>query len=956
MGAGAGVFRTIGVLAAAMALTLLGAPGAAAEEIDDSTIIAPQHEPHQADDGWQAGTCAIDTPPCSVDTPAQYFEQAAGHPPVGFTQILVKSEGGKPVGNLKTVRVDLPVGLSVNPQATAAQCEVGAGEHPDSTTCPLASKVGESQVTVSDLLGAPVPLVVPVYNVVPNQGEPARFGFSLLGSDVYLEADVAWDGDFHEGFTIHAVNLEEEGLPLPPLGELLAVRLLKNRLVFDGRSGDGTFITTPSTCYDPEGAAAFAHVYSTYLRADSYEDEDPAFPAGSPFIESPLPPGKKPLECDSIPFDPSIAVEPGSSSTDAPAGPRVDVDVPFEPDPLEQARSNLRKAEVTLPAGMGLNPSAANGLQTCSDAQFGIHTRNPVACPAASKVGTVAIETPPLPEGSLGGEVYVARQFSRDPLSGEEYRIFVHAASQRYGVSVRLAGHVAADPRTGVLTTTFDDSQFGGLPQVPFSRFVLDFDDGPHAVLTTPPTCGPSRTASRMTPWSGNPAATPGAAFSLTSAPGGGGCARQMGERPFAPGFSAHASNPRGGTFTDFSVGVGRADGEQELKSVDVTLPPGLTAKLAGVRYCPEATIAAAAANAGTAESAAASCPGASLVGSAAVAAGAGPDPVQIAGRVFLAGPYHGAPLSLAVITPATAGPFDLGTAVVRVALFVDPRTAQVTAVSDPIPHVFGGANLHVRSVDVSLDRPRFGINPTSCAPLAVGAGLHGGGANPLDPGAFSSFGASAPFQVGGCERLGFRPKLYMRVFGGTRRAKSPKLRAILVARDGDANIGRAAVTLPKALYLEQASLANVCTRVQFAAHRCPRDSIYGFARAYTPLLDGPLQGPVYLRSSDNQLPDMVASLHGQVDIELAGRIDSVKGRIRNTFDVVPDVPVSKFILTVRGGKRRGLLVNSRNLCTHRYKAVARFRGQNGKHANVRPKLRAPCRHKKHRHHRAKRR
>ena len=286
-----------------------------------------------------------------------------------------------------------------------------------------------------------------------------------------------------------------------------------------------------------------------------------------------------------------------------------------------------------------------------------------------------------------------------------------------------------------------------------------------------------------------------------------------------------------------------------------------------------------------------------------------------------------------------------------RVALFVDPATAQVHAVSDPIPHVYGGAQLDVRSIAVKLDRKQFSLNPTNCSAMSFGGTLHGGGSNPLDPAAFSSVAVSTPFQVKDCDALGFKPKLFMRAFGSTRRAKSPKLRAILVARDGDANIGRAAVTLPKALFLEQASLANVCTRVQFAANDCPKDSVYGYARAYTPLLDGPLQGPVYLRSSDNELPDMVAALHGQVDIDLDGRIDSVKGKIRNTFDVVPDVPVSKFILTVRGGKH-GLLVNSRSLCAHKYKVLARFTGQNGKHANMRPKLRAPCKkHTKRRRH-----
>jgi hypothetical protein len=233
---------------------------------------------------------------------------------------------------------------------------------------------------------------------------------------------------------------------------------------------------------------------------------------------------------------------------------------------------------------------------------------------------------------------------------------------------------------------------------------------------------------------------------------------------------------------------------------------------------------------------------------------------------------------------------------------------------------------------------------------MSVGGALHGGGANPLDPGAFSTFSTSTPFKVNDCENLDFKPKLFMRVFGGTRRAKSPKLRAILIARDGDANIGRASVKLPKPLILEQSSLANVCTRVQFAAHDCPKDSIYGFAEATTPLLDGPLKGPVYLRSSSHELPDMVAALNGQVDVVLDGRIDSVKGRLRTTFDTVPDVPVSKFALTVRGGKH-GLLVNSTNLCAKRYKVIARFTGQNGKKANQRPKLRTPCKKKKKHHH-----
>ena len=971
MRSGEGLVRLAVILGIAI---VLGAFPQAALGVD----IIEDELPETTESGWQAGTCTKDTPECSVDTPDQFFTQAAGHPPVGFTQIIVKHNeeaGGtikNPVGHIKTVLVDLPAGMSVNPEATP-KCELENGKFPTSG-CPTSTQVGYSNVEA--VTGVP-PLTLPpvevpniaVYNLVPREGEPARFGFTLpLGlGEVFLNSGVKWDGDYHEYFTIHVAEVPG-----------LDVKILRNRLVFDGTIGNhglpseegGAFLTTPSTCFDPN-QAAFEKVYNTGLHADSQEEEapeneydvaapappPPAFLAGSEFVESPLPrleSGQRvmPTGCDKIPFEPSTSGSPSTDRTESPTGGTVEVKVPFDP-PAPIYQSNVRTGDVSLPAGMGLNPSAAPGLQACTDAQFGRGTRNPVACPPGSKIGTVAIDTPPLPDGTLTGDVYLATQQSRDPASGDEYRVFLDAESASRGLSIRLLANVSANPQTGQLTARVHEA-----PQLPFDsvRVTLDAAKG---TLTTPPTCGPHKSGHAMTSWSGTPDEGPvDAGFTLTSAPGGGPCPKTLAARPFAPTFGARTAHPKGGAFSPFSVDVVRADGNQELKGVDVDLPPGLTAKLAGVRYCPEDTLQAAAANAGLAEAASSSCPASSFVGSAAVAAGSGPNPLHVDGKAFLAGPYHGAPLSLAVVTPATAGPFDLGTVVVRVALFVDPRTAQVHAVSDPIPHVFGGALLDIRSVAVTLDRPKFSLNGTNCSPLAVGGTLRGGGGNPLDPGAFSALPVSAPFQLNGCDGLSFQPKLYMRLFGGTKRGKKPKLRAILVARDGDANIGRAAVTLPKAVILEQASLENVCTRVQFAAHDCPRDSIYGYAIAETPLLDGPLKGPVYLRSSENELPDMVAALHGQVDIELDGRIDSAKGRLRNTFDVVPDVPVSKFMLVVRGGKH-GLLVNTTNLCgkhkgkhggkakRNTFRAIARFRGQNGKKANMRPKLRAPC--KRHR-------
>jgi hypothetical protein len=985
MRAGVAVHRFAVCLAFAVGLLVaLGAairvaPAAA----DTGDIVAPSNpDDPQVDSGWQAGTCNSDAPEkCSVATPKQFFEQAGGHPQVGFTQIIVKHKapGETPVGELKTVRVDLPVGLSVNPQATE-QCPQATFEA-NPSSCPAGSTVGRSEVTAS-LLGAPVgPLNSTVYNIVPTFGEAARFGFELAGNDVYLRANVAWDGDYHEGFTIDI----PEAVRLEPLIEGL---ILKNRFVFDGRAGNGTFITTPTTCFGP-AVPPREHVYSTYLRADSYQIPNPSFPSGSSFFESRIPPGTSPKECSSIPFDPSIGVAPDTGQTDSPSGPSVEVRVPFEvptaaeeAQPLtRQASSQVRRATVTLPPGMGLNPSAAGGgLQTCHDMLFGPSTRNPVLCPPGSKIGTVSIDTPPLPDGSLTGNVYVGRQLSRDPQSGNEYRIFVDAESDRYGISVRLEGKVSADPVTGRLTTTFDNEELGGLPQVPFSSFRLDFDGGPRAVLTSPPTCGPNRTGTELTPWSGNAAAHPADQFTLTDAPGGGACAATAASRPFAPGFAVHVDNPQAGAYSPLGVDVTRSGGSQELKGVAVNLPPGASARLAGLSYCPEAALAAAAASSGVGEASAPSCPASSFLGSASVTAGSGPAPIQIAGKVFLAGPYKGAPLSLAVVTPATAGPFDLGTVVVRVALFVDPETARVSAVSDPLPHVFGGALLDLGSISVRTDRPNFSLNPTNCAPMSAAATLAGGGGDPGNPAAFSSAAASSFFQVHRCGALGFRPKLFLRLFGARRRAKNPKLRAILLARGGDANIARAAVTLPPGLILDQANLSKVCTRVQFAADACPRKSIYGYARAFTPLLDAPLQGPVYLRSSSHELPDLVADLRGQLHIVLDGRTDSVHGRIRNTFDALPDVPVSKFVFTLRGG-RKGLLVNSRNLCRrkggkrrhgkraqasgvtprrrhrrHRGKgirALARFKAQSGKKRNLRPRLRLPCGKKKR--HRARR-
>jgi hypothetical protein len=914
---------------ALVAALVLARPAAAGADTGD--IIAPQHNPPAATDGWQAGTCKTDVPECTPESPhEQFFTQAAGHPNVGLTQFIVKNEplsvGGipvpgtqEPVGILKDLRVELPVGLSVNPQATP-QCELAAFE---AESCSPLAAVGISAITTA-VAGLPSPPVdAVVYNLVPREGEPARFGFRALGTSVFLEADVDWSGDYHEGFTI--------AVPKSPIG-----KLLKNRLTFNGIAGNGTFLTTPSTCLDP-AVAGNEHVYSTLLRADSESQPNPGFPNGSSFFEAALPPGVMPTGCDKVPFQPTTAIDPGTDKVDSPSGPAVEVKVPFEESGTAIANSNVRDAVVSLPPGLGLNPAAAPGLEMCSNEQFGKGTRNPVSCPQASKVGSVEIETPPLPAGALKGNVYLGQQLSRDAASGNVYRIFVNAVSVRYGVDVRLIGNVKADPRTGQLTTVFREN-----PQVPFTSVKLRFDAG-KGLLTSPPTCGPNAATHAMTAWSGSADTGPQEpGFSLASAPGGGACPKTMAERPFAPGFDAKPGTTAAKKFTPFTVHITRPPGQQELKGVDLTLPEGATAKLKGVPYCSPKEIATAAKRSGAAEKKNPSCPDKSRIGGASVLAGSGNSPLKIGGDVYLAGAYQGAQVSVVVITPALAGPFDLGNVVVRVPLFLDSETAQIQPRTDAIPDVFGGAKLDLRSIFVNVNRKSFTLNGSNCRKGAVAGAIKGGGANPVDPSAFSAFGVSDPFKATGCKKFKFRPRLNIRLFGKTLRAQHPKLHAVLKARPGDSNIRRASVALPHALFLDQASLATICTRVQFAAEKCPKKSVYGHARAFTPLLGKPLKGPVYLRSSNHTLPDLVAHLKGQVTIDLVGRIDSFRGGIRTTFDRVPDVPVSRFAMTLPGGKH-GLLVNSTNLCAKPVKAIVRFKAQNGRKASRHSKLRTPC-------------
>jgi len=939
-------------------------------QADTQNIIEPQNEtPGQ---GFQAGTCTANeispTEPCSVDTPSLFFKLAGGHPPVGFTQYIIQhtTEGAlnkivKPLSGrtIKTLRVDLPPGLTVNPQATPSRCPLAKFLHQSEPglfvpECEEETKVGEERVTLSKNAepgeGTTVPPLeaqgtkVNVYNLVPKPGEPALFGFVIGNSKpnapIFLETEVAWESDFHESFTIK--------LPITPeAAEAKGFSSLISRLINFGRSGDETYITTPTTCFDPN-LPEFEHLYSTWFRAESYGEPNPTFPTGSTAFEAKVPKdegGERIIQegCDTVPFDPSVEVDPKTSNVDSPAPATVTTRLPFDPATeggAGQSQSHVRKAEVSLPAGMGLNPSGAQGLVACTDAQFkkGVRTYTN-ECPAESDIGTVEVESPPLAE-PLVGDVYVGEQQSSDPESGKLFRILIEAKSTNEGIDARLVGQVKANKTTGNLTALITDDLTGqftdqpeGLPQVPFKEVRLRFD-GSKEVLTSPPICS-AKATSLFEPW-----ARPGerkpveSSVTLTSDPTGGACPATMAARKFSPLYKAKVDSSKGGAYSPFHVNIGRRDGEQELKVVDVTLPKGLTGKLAGIPYCPEEAIAAAAGKTGNAEKASPSCSGESFVGRVTTKSGTGANPLQLGGNAYLAGPYKGAALSLVTITPAIAGPFDLGNVVVRVALNVNPETAQIHAVSDLIPDVFGGVKLDIRSIDLDIDRSQFMLNPTNCAAQATTGVINGGGADPTNPAAFSSYPVNDPFQATECNKLAFKPKLNIQLFGGTARNKYPRLKATLTARKGDANVARTAVTMPRSLFLEQGHIGTVCTRPQLASHTCPKASVYGKAWAKSPLLSKKLQGKVYLVSSNHKLPDLLVDLRGQVEIYLRGVIGSGNnGGLKTVFNNVPDVPVSKFVLNMKGGKK-SLLVNSTNTCAKPQRAVVKMKGQNGKKKN----------------------
>jgi hypothetical protein len=611
--------------------------------------------------------------------------------------------------------------------------------------------------------------------------------------------------------------------------------------------------------------------------------------------------------CEKLDFSPTISVTPDGTAASTPTGLDVDVRVPQEAtmNPVGLAEADVKNTTVTLPAGVQLSPSAADGLLACSEEQVGLHGSERSSCPIASKVGTVEIDTPLLPE-PLTGSVYLASQ-DANPF-GSLVALYVVAENPVYGVRLKVAGRVVPDSVTGQLVTTFDDT-----PQLPFSDLKLDFFGTDRAPLTTPPACGTYTTQTSIEPWSGTSAVNPSSSFQITTGPGGGPCGSP---RPFNPGLVAGSTNLQAGAFTPFTMTMTRPDADQTLSRIEMQMPPGLLGTLSSVKLCGEPQ-----ASAGT-------CGEESLIGHTIVSAGLGNDPYTVTGgKVFVTTGYKGAPYGLSIVNPAVAGPFNLGTVVVRASIFVDPHTAALKIVSDPLPTILDGIPLQLQHVDVSIDREKFTFNPTNCNKQQIVGTLS------------SSEGATSqvavPFQVTNCATLAFKPKLAVSTAGKTSRADGASLHVKLTYPEGpyDANIAKVKVDLPKQHPSRLTTLQKACPAATFEANpaACPAASIVGHATATTPVLPVPLEGPAYFVSHGGEaFPSLIVVLQGYgTTVDLVGTtFISKAGITSSTFKSVPDVPVGTFELNLPEGKYSALAANG-NLCASKLAMPTAFEGQN---------------------------
>lgn len=885
--------------------------------------------------------------------------QASSHPysfTVGFELNLKEGTSESAGGEMRDLYAALPPGFAGDPFALP-RCsrQEFEGSH---VACSPNTQVGIVHAVIPDIGN----VTGPMFNMVPPPGAAAEVGFGLVGLNGLQEFSlIGADGESQPGerryglrdyvsFPLEVTSLESTYWGTPADEGHDSRRGIK---AAEGRGGEiafvgphDAFLTLPAECSEPlklSLAAASKLTPTEFSRAEGVSLDAGGSPAA-------------PLGCSAVPFAPQVASQPTSKSANSPSGLDFELKLPNEglTNPGGIAETEPEKVEVTLPEGLTANPSFAEGIATCSEAQYEaekLDTPAGAGCPEGSKLGSVEVHSPLLDEPVVGS-LYLATPHQNR--FNSLVAVYMVLRAKERGVIIKQAGEVKPDPVTGQLKTTFED-----LPPLAFSDFTLHFREGARAPLATPRTCGEKRTIAQLYPFS-NPG-TPverQASMQIETGPNAGPCPTE-GTPPFHPGLEAGSVNNAAGAYSPFNVRIFRNDSEQEITHFSIKLPPGVTGKLAGIPFCSDAAILAAKArerqpHGGQEELDHPSCPAASEVGHTLVGAGVGNSLTYVPGKVYMAGPYHGDSLSIVAITAAKAGPFDLGTVVIREGLEVNPETAEVfvdATGSDPIPHIVDGIPVHLREVRVYVDRPNFTLNPTNCEPTSTASTVLGSGTNFTSEADDRPVTVTTRYQAADCASLGYQPRVALKLKGSTKRAGNPALTAILRPRPGDANSSRISVALPRSEFLDQAHIGTVCTRVQFKegggnGEKCPAASVYGHAKVWTPLLSEPLEGTVFLRSSEHELPDLVLALHGLINFDAVGRIDSFKGGIRNTFETVPDAPITKVVLSLGGGKK-SLLENSTNLCVGSHKATTEYTGQNGKKYNAQVPLQAECAKKK---------
>ena len=882
--------------------------------------------------------------------------QAASHPyqlttTLDLNETLAPESEGAPELEpaaptlMRNLSLQLPPGLLGNPQAVA-QCPdvdfASIGEN-DVNACPADSAIGVALVTLN-LASPPLGFFtesVPVFNLVPAPGEPARFGLEDTKVPIILDTSVRTDGDYGVNVTIHNTTQ--------------AAQLLSSRVTLWGEPENESHDASRGwaclrhkevngeTCSPPRerSIAPFLTLPSSCLGAIDTHINAEAWSAASAEAEYVFQNGLgEPLQslegCQYEPYNPRLSIQPveehegqtpGANVTSAstPAGLDVEVSLPAEEHGLGEAA--VRSTTVTLPAGVQLSPSAANGLQACSQSEIGYegpgNTQDPyspgtseplrfspapASCPEASKVGTVHIKSPDLSH-ELEGGVYIAQQ-TANPF-GSLFALYIVAEDPALGIRVKLAGEVSLNEETGQITSTFADT-----PQVPFESLRLRFFEGSRASLSTPAFCGTYTTLASFTPWSSPTPLAREAGFAITSGPEGSGCADPL---PFAPTLKAGSASPQAGAFTSFSLTLGDPDPDQRLSALSVHLPAGIAAILASLTPCPEP------------QAAQGQCGPQSLIGQSLASAGLGGEPYELPGQVYLTGPYEGAPFGIEVVTPAVAGPFNLGKVTVRSRIEVDPHTAAVTITSDPIPTIIKGVPAQIKQLTVTVDREGFEFNPTNCSPTTITATLSGA------QGATSN--SSYPFQAQNCASLPFNPGVSAGTQGRTSKADGASLGLTFKSKTGEAHVAKTILTIPAILPARLTTIQKACVASVFEANPadCPAGSDIGTAIVHTPVLQHAVAGPIYLVSHGNAAwPDAELVLQGEgITVILDGQTAIKKGITTSSFQTVPDVPFETVEATLPEGPHSALTTNlplkdHYSLCGQHLTIPTQLTGQNG--------------------------